>query len=98
MPLWRVQSHRRRDRRRRAQDEASVAMQNFAYVRAGSVAEALHVVANGNRERTRFLAGGTTLVDLMKLDVMHAQQLIDITSISELQRSRRRARRSWFSE
>src|SRR5215469_14987638 len=60
-------------------------MQNFAYVRATSVAEALHAVANGNRERSRFLAGGTTLVDLMKLDVMNAQQLIDITSISELQ-------------
>jgi xanthine dehydrogenase YagS FAD-binding subunit len=60
-------------------------MQNFAYVRATSVAEALHAVANGNGEGNRFLAGGTTLVDLMKLDVMKAQQLIDITSISELQ-------------
>jgi xanthine dehydrogenase YagS FAD-binding subunit len=60
-------------------------MQNFAYVRAKSVAEALHAAANGNGERSRFLAGGTTLVDLMKLDVMNAQQLIDITSISELQ-------------
>jgi xanthine dehydrogenase YagS FAD-binding subunit len=49
------------------------------------VAEVLHAVANGNGERSRFLAGGTTLVDLMKLDVMHAQRLIDITSISELQ-------------
>jgi xanthine dehydrogenase YagS FAD-binding subunit len=60
-------------------------MQNFAYVRATSVAEALHAVANGDGERSRFLAGGTTLVDLMKLDVMNAQQLVDITSIGELQ-------------
>src|SRR5215468_1444236 len=60
-------------------------MQNFAYVRATSVAEALHAAANGSAERSRFLAGGTTLVDLMKLDVMNAQQLIDITSIGELQ-------------
>jgi xanthine dehydrogenase YagS FAD-binding subunit len=60
-------------------------MQNFAYVRATSVAEALHAVANGNGAHSRFLAGGTTLVDLMKLDVIQAQQLIDITSISELQ-------------
>jgi xanthine dehydrogenase YagS FAD-binding subunit len=60
-------------------------MQNFAYVRATSVAEALHAVANGNGARSRFLAGGTTLVDLMKLGVMNAEQLIDITSIRELQ-------------
>jgi xanthine dehydrogenase YagS FAD-binding subunit len=60
-------------------------MRNVAYVRATSVAEALHAVATGNGTRSRFLAGGTTLVDLMKLDVLHAQQLIDITSISELQ-------------
>jgi xanthine dehydrogenase YagS FAD-binding subunit len=42
-------------------------------------------VANGNGAHSRFLAGGTTLVDLMKLDVIKAQQVIDITSISELQ-------------
>src|SRR5215472_9311173 len=60
-------------------------MHNFAYMRAASVAEALHAVATGDGEHSRFLAGGTTLIDLMKLDVMNAQQLIDITPISELQ-------------
>ena len=60
-------------------------MQNFAYVRATSVAEALQAGSAVNGPQTRFLAGGTTLVDLMKLDVMHAEQLIDITSIRELQ-------------
>lgn len=60
-------------------------MQNFAYTRATSVADAVHAVANGNGERMRFLAGGTTLVDLMRLDVMKAQQLVDITSIRELE-------------
>jgi xanthine dehydrogenase YagS FAD-binding subunit len=60
-------------------------MQDFAYIRATSVAEALHAVANGNGDHSVFLAGGTTLVDLMKLEVMSARQLIDITSIGELQ-------------
>jgi xanthine dehydrogenase YagS FAD-binding subunit len=59
-------------------------MQPFEYLRATSIAEAL-LAAAGTKERgCRFLAGGTTLVDLMKLDVMRAEQLIDITSIEEL--------------
>lgn len=59
-------------------------MQNFAYVRATSIAEALEGVRNGNARRSRFLAGGTTLVDLMRLNVMNADQLIDITPLHEL--------------
>ena len=59
-------------------------MDNFAYVRAGSVAEALQAIGDGNGHQTRFLAGGTTLVDLMKLGVLHAGRLVDISSIGEL--------------
>jgi xanthine dehydrogenase YagS FAD-binding subunit len=60
-------------------------MNNFTYVRATSVAEALQAVGEVNGHQSRFLAGGTTLVDLMRLDVLHADRLVDITSIRELQ-------------
>jgi xanthine dehydrogenase YagS FAD-binding subunit len=60
-------------------------MQNFAYVRVASVAEALQVIRENGAQQTRFLAGGTTLVDLMRLHVLQAEQLVDLTSIHELQ-------------
>jgi xanthine dehydrogenase YagS FAD-binding subunit len=60
-------------------------MNNFDYLRAASVAEALQAVRGNGAHRTRFLAGGTTLVDLMRLDVLQADRLVDITSIRELQ-------------
>ncbi|MBN3728687.1 FAD binding domain-containing protein [Burkholderia sp. Ac-20379] len=50
-------------------------MRNFDYVRADSVAHALSARA---QERTVFLAGGTTLLDLMKLDVMRPARVVDI--------------------
>lgn len=60
-------------------------MNNFSYVRATSVAEALHAIDTPAGVQNRFLAGGTTLVDLMRLDVMPATRIVDITSIPELQ-------------
>src|SRR5215467_12161126 len=60
-------------------------MRNFAYVRPSSVSEALEVVHENGAQHPRFLAGGTTLVDLMRLDVLQADLLVDITSIRELQ-------------
>ncbi|HLJ72092.1 MAG TPA: FAD binding domain-containing protein, partial [Roseiarcus sp.] len=36
--------------------------------------------------KTQFLAGGTTLLDLMKLDVMHPSELIDINRLAGLDR------------
>ena len=60
-------------------------MDNFTYVRATSVPEALQAIGDVNGHQSRFLAGGTTLVDLMRLDVMHAERLVDITAIRELQ-------------
>jgi xanthine dehydrogenase YagS FAD-binding subunit len=60
-------------------------MQPFDYVRAGSVTEALQAVRENGVRHTRFLAGGTTLVDLMRLRVLNAERLVDITSIRELQ-------------
>jgi xanthine dehydrogenase YagS FAD-binding subunit len=60
-------------------------MQNFAYVRPASVTQALEAVTENGAQHPRFLAGGTTLVDLMRLNVLESERLIDITSIRELQ-------------
>jgi xanthine dehydrogenase YagS FAD-binding subunit len=60
-------------------------VQPFTYTRVGSVVEALHAASEPTERGGRFIAGGTTLVDLMKLDVMHPGRLIDIGSIAELQ-------------
>jgi xanthine dehydrogenase YagS FAD-binding subunit len=60
-------------------------VQPFEYLRATSIAEALAAAGDTKDRGSRFLAGGTTLVDLMKLDVMRAERLIDISSIEELQ-------------
>jgi xanthine dehydrogenase YagS FAD-binding subunit len=56
----------------------------FDYVRAGDVAEA---VRTASREATsRFIAGGTNLIDLMKYDVERPSTLVDITRIEGLDR------------
>lgn len=47
----------------------------FDYVRAGSVEEAIRF---GAEPRTRFIAGGTNLVDLMKETVERPERLVDI--------------------
>jgi xanthine dehydrogenase YagS FAD-binding subunit len=47
-------------------------------VRMGSVAADAHV-----RSPVQFLAGGTTLLDLMKLDVMRPEALVEITGLEE---------------
>lgn len=52
-------------------------MRLFTFQRAGSVAEAIQ--AGGT-----FLAGGTSLVDLMKLEVLNADRLVDVGRVQEL--------------
>jgi xanthine dehydrogenase YagS FAD-binding subunit len=54
-------------------------MQPFRYVRADS---ADHAVAAITGDDARFIAGGTTLVDLMRLDVMKPTALVDITGLA----------------
>jgi xanthine dehydrogenase YagS FAD-binding subunit len=54
-------------------------MQPFVYVRADSLE---HAVAAGSRDDARFVAGGTTLVDLMRIEVMRPRSLVDITGLS----------------
>jgi xanthine dehydrogenase YagS FAD-binding subunit len=56
-------------------------MNNFAYGRASSAESAVATVAA--RPRVTFLAGGTSLLDLMKLDVESPEALVDLTGIPE---------------
>jgi xanthine dehydrogenase YagS FAD-binding subunit len=58
-------------------------MQPFSYMRAQTVADAVRAVAEGG-PGTRYLAGGTTLYDLMKLNVETPASLVDITGLKEL--------------
>jgi CO/xanthine dehydrogenase FAD-binding subunit len=54
-------------------------MINFQYARASDVADAVRLVAS---ERTaKFIAGGTNLIDLMKMDVERPTKVIDITRL-----------------
>ena len=54
-------------------------MQTFTYLAVPNVRDAIQRVAADTR--ARYLAGGTTLVDLMKLEVEQPTQLIDITAL-----------------
>jgi xanthine dehydrogenase YagS FAD-binding subunit len=60
-------------------------MRPFTYERAGSLATLLkRAPATGQGEvdsPVQYLAGGTTLADLMKLDVMRPERLIDLTPL-----------------
>ncbi len=54
-------------------------MEQFSYSRASAIPQA---VAAATSPATRFIAGGTTLLDLMKLDVERPTQLIDINPLA----------------
>ncbi|WP_103348130.1 xanthine dehydrogenase family protein subunit M [Amycolatopsis sp. CA-128772] len=54
-------------------------MKPFAYQRAGGIAEAVTAVTRN--PDTAFLAGGTNLVDLMKLGVARPDTLVDISEL-----------------
>src|SRR5438105_629635 len=63
-------------------------MRPFLYQRANGLAEAVQAAATHDRGRlpptmaaAQYLAGGTTLLDLMKLDVMRPEVLVDINSL-----------------
>ncbi|MFT2008122.1 xanthine dehydrogenase family protein subunit M [Pontibacter sp. 13R65] len=55
-------------------------MRSFTYARAADPASAVEQMAL-NKD-AKIIAGGTNLLDLMKIDVMHPQHLIDITRTS----------------
>lgn len=60
-------------------------MQTFTYERARDTAHAVAMAAAATTAQqgaeVRFLAGGTTVLDLMKLDVERPQTLVDITAL-----------------
>jgi xanthine dehydrogenase YagS FAD-binding subunit len=57
-------------------------MRNFAYLRATTVPDAMKAIAG--QSGARFLAGGTTIVDLMKCGVEEPAALVDITRLQNL--------------
>lgn len=59
-------------------------MQPFSYVRASSAADAVRAFAEAG-PGARFLAGGTTLYDLMKLGVESPCHVIDVNGLRELE-------------
>lgn len=54
-------------------------MINFQYARASSVAHAVRLLAGD--PTAKFIAGGTNLIDLMKMDVERPTKVIDITRL-----------------
>jgi xanthine dehydrogenase YagS FAD-binding subunit len=64
-------------------------MRPFAYQRAGDPSAAIHALAASDDTipptvaAVQALAGGTTLIDLMKLDVMRPSTIIDINPLAE---------------
>src|SRR5215469_1974749 len=83
VPMRGLPAHRQSDpagERRHAE----LTMRPFVYTRAGDLADAVSTASaatNGTPPTmapVQFLAGGTTLLDLMKLDVMRPEVLVDI--------------------
>jgi xanthine dehydrogenase YagS FAD-binding subunit len=60
-----------------------LAMRNFVYERVTNPTAATHLAASaaGAKMQVEYLAGGTTLFDLMKLDVMRPDVVIDINPL-----------------
>ncbi|WP_156840933.1 FAD binding domain-containing protein [Novosphingobium aquimarinum] len=63
-------------------------MRPFTYQRAGSVAEAVKAV--GSRDDAMFLAGGTNLLDLMKLQIETPAHIVDIqdTGLDKIEKTK----------
>ncbi|HTF11577.1 MAG TPA: xanthine dehydrogenase family protein subunit M [Asanoa sp.] len=58
-------------------------MRTFTYTAPSSVAEAVEAIAAAG-DGAKFLAGGTTLYDLMKLGVERPPALVDVSRLAEL--------------
>jgi xanthine dehydrogenase YagS FAD-binding subunit len=61
-------------------------MRPFAFERAADVPHACRMASGTGQGQTdsamQFLAGGTTLIDLMKLDVLRPRTIIDLGALS----------------
>jgi xanthine dehydrogenase YagS FAD-binding subunit len=64
-------------------------MRQFEYTQARDLADAVRLGAGTGQgqvdARAQYLAGGTTLVDLMKLDVLRPKVLIDLRNVREVE-------------
>ena len=60
-------------------------MKPFSYARPSTPAEAVQAFAAAGAD-ARYIAGGTTLYDLMKLDIERPRHLIDVTAIRGMDR------------
>src|SRR5258705_11530677 len=76
LPLWRLFQHRRGDHRSRREE----GMKPFTYQRANSPAEA--AAAAAQNQHAKFIAGGTNLLDLMKLEIETPTHLIDVNRLA----------------
>jgi xanthine dehydrogenase YagS FAD-binding subunit len=60
-------------------------MRPFAFERASDLAQASRMAMGTGRGQTdaaaQFLAGGTTLIDLMKLDVLRPERIVDLSPV-----------------
>jgi xanthine dehydrogenase YagS FAD-binding subunit len=64
-------------------------MRPFEFVRVDTTGDALQAIRSGSSspeasesQKAEFLAGGTTLLDLMKLDVMRPARVVDINALT----------------
>src|SRR5262249_21020951 len=78
LSLRRLSRHLRGDRRC-TRSNAGRRMNPFAYVRADSVAQAIR--EHGSEAGSRYLGGGTNLVDLTRYGVDRPAKLIDVTRL-----------------
>ena len=76
LPLRRLFQHRRCDHRSRGE----AGMKPFTYQRANSPAEA--AAAAARMHGAKFIAGGTNLLDLMKLQIETPAHLIDVNGLA----------------
>src|SRR3954451_19883206 len=82
LPQRRLPAHRGRHQRcGSARAEGDIAVRAFDYIRAVNAGAALHEAGQAD---TRFLAGGTTLLDLMKCGVERPARLVDLTHLPGL--------------
>jgi xanthine dehydrogenase YagS FAD-binding subunit len=60
-------------------------MEMFKYTQAAGISQAIHAAAQSSTAQQgaqiRFIAGGTTLLDLMKLNVERPTQVVDINRL-----------------
>src|SRR5499427_132085 len=75
LPVFRLSQHCRRHPR---SGRGRIAMKPFRYERAGEIASAC---ASAAQPTAKFIAGGTNLVDLMKLQIETPAQLVDISRL-----------------